>query len=148
MRIEKTFQDIQSLFIPDPMAPFNLYTDACLTGFGASLLQNGKVARVFSRRFSTSELNYTIVEKECYAIIRGLKIFRPLIGSNKVVVHIDNKNLTFDTATSSSRAQKWKILLNEFNVEVIHVAGRDNAGSDFLSRSFSATTVYLFIDAL
>jgi len=42
--------------------PFQLYTDASTTGIGAVL---GRVVAYNSRALSTSEKNYSVIQKEC-----------------------------------------------------------------------------------
>ena len=54
-----------------------------------------------------------------------------------MTIFTDNKDFTFNPHNVSSRAQKWKALLNEFTTEVKDVAGKDNPGADFLSRDFA-----------
>jgi hypothetical protein len=57
--------------------------DACGFGIGAVLSQNvnGKEHPLAyaSRLLSSSEVNYSITEKECLAFIWSLEKFRPLI---------------------------------------------------------------------
>ena len=69
-----------------------------------------------------------------YAVLKSLQDFRNLIGQTKVQIHSDNRNITFTPAKITSRAQRWKLLLSDFNFELNHIAGEDNKGADFLSR--------------
>ena len=72
--------------------------------------------------------------------------FRRIIWNNEVTVFTDNKNNTFDRLGTSSRMQKWKIALAEFNLKYTHVKGKDNSGPDFMSRNLilaeSATSTF------
>ena len=44
---------------------FQLYTDASDTGIGAMLEQYGHVIAYTSRELSSSERNYSVIQKEC-----------------------------------------------------------------------------------
>ena len=74
------------------------------------------------------------------AIVFSYKAFRSIIGGNILTIFTDNKNLTFDPAIPNSRAQRWKSILLDANYKLIHVAGIENGGADFLSRNFLGAT--------
>ena len=56
--------------------PFMLQTDASAVGLGAVLEQGGHVIAYASRTLTKSESNYSVIQKECLAIIFGMKQFR------------------------------------------------------------------------
>ena len=55
---------------------FILSTDASATGIGAVLEQSGHVVAYASRTLSASERNYSVIQRECLAIVFALKQFR------------------------------------------------------------------------
>ena len=55
---------------------FILQTDASATSIGAVLEQGGRVVGYTSRTLSSSEKNYSIIQRECLAVIFSLKQFR------------------------------------------------------------------------
>ena len=58
----------------DPSADqFSLQTDASSTGIGAILEQGGHVVAYASRILSPSEKNYSVIQRECLAIVFALK---------------------------------------------------------------------------
>lgn len=71
------------LAYPDYDLPMEIYPDACGYGIGAVLSQ--KIAGVerplayASRLISKTELNYSITEKECLALVWALKKFRSYV---------------------------------------------------------------------
>lgn len=56
-----------------------------------------------------------------------------LIFNAHTTVHSDHINLLSDNNSNSSRFQRWKILLNEYNVEIQYIKGEKNNVADFLS---------------
>lgn len=90
---------------------------------------------VFSvQDFIIPKKRYTTTEKELLAIVKALQHFRQLILGDKIIVKTDHKNLIFITNFQTNRAQRWKILLDEFGVEHEHIKGVENTGADFLYR--------------
>ncbi|KAG0439039.1 Retrovirus-related Pol polyprotein from transposon 17.6 [Dictyocoela muelleri] len=104
------------LFYPNRNKPFILETDASDTGFGARLSQNDKTVGFYSKKISKSEINYTVMEKEIMSIIRSLEYFKYLIWNSKVIIKTDNKDL-ISKKDLSTRAQRWKLRLEEFDYE-------------------------------
>lgn len=49
-------------------------------------------------------------------------------------ISTDNKNIVTDTPITSSRLQRWKLLLTEFNCKISFIAGKDNGTADVISR--------------
>ena len=66
--------------LPDMTRDFVLKTDACDRGLGAVLFQeyNGSLFPVAysSSKLSKAEVNYSVYEKECMAIIFGITKFQ------------------------------------------------------------------------
>ena len=59
--------------------PFHLYTDASATGIGAVLDQSSHVIVYVSRALTKSEQNYSMIQRECLALVYALKQFRHYI---------------------------------------------------------------------
>eukprot|EP00477_Mikrocytos_mackini_P001320 GAHX01001416.1.p2 GENE.GAHX01001416.1~~GAHX01001416.1.p2 ORF type:complete len:316 (-),score=61.43 GAHX01001416.1:1150-2097(-) len=129
------------LHLPDYQKPFVLYTDASDNGISGILTQNNTIIRIFSAKLKDSEMKYNIMEKELLAVLRSLQKFRSIIFDNKVTVMTDNNNLTFEKAIDSSRSQKWKLVLSEYNYEFKHIPGNINTGADYLSRLYNSDKI-------
>jgi hypothetical protein len=85
------FEDLKKALIADPVLalpefsgtkPFNVSTDACDTGVGAVLAQQGEdgeehVVAFASKMFNATQLKWHTQEQECYAIVYALEQFRP-----------------------------------------------------------------------
>lgn len=85
-RTEKALKNIKDdiknhaqLKMPDFTKIFYLQTDASLEGMGAVLFQEHGVVSYYSKKFNDIERNYTVVEKEMFAIIKSLEFYRNLI---------------------------------------------------------------------
>ena len=80
---EEAFQKLKAkltsapvLAIPDGKSKFEVYTDACIVGLGAVLMQNGRVIAYASRQLKPHERNYATHDLELLAIVFALKIRR------------------------------------------------------------------------
>ena len=90
---------------PNLDIPFTIQTDASDSGIGAILTQNNNIIGLYSYKLSPSETNYTIVEKEVYAILKALHNFRTILFSAKIFIQTYNKNLINQT-NISKRTQR------------------------------------------
>ena len=70
-----------------------LKVDASKHGLGAELSSNGKIVGFASRALSTTEQNYSQLEKELYAIVFGCKHFHHYIYGRKTIVTTDHRPL-------------------------------------------------------
>jgi hypothetical protein len=64
------------LALPDVDKPFSVYCDACYTGLGCMLMQEGRVVAYSSRQLKVHEKNYPIHDLELAAVVHALKTWR------------------------------------------------------------------------
>ena len=127
---------------PDFNNSFPLYCDASAVGIGAVLVQSDKddvehPVSFYSRKLSSSHQNYSTVEKEALSLILSLKHFEVYLGkSSCIVVHTDHNPLTFLNRMkhSNQRLLRWDLTLQEYNLGIKHIKGRDNIIADALNR--------------
>ncbi len=74
-------------------APFQLHTDASAVGLGVVLEQNGHVIAYASRILTPSECNYSVIQKECLALVYGMKQFRHNLFVRHFTVLVDHAPL-------------------------------------------------------
>ena len=75
-----------------------------------------------------------MTEKELLSIVETLKEFRGILLGRDIKVYTDHRNLEkVNSAASSQRAMRWKILLEGFSPEIVYIKGDDNTGADSLS---------------
>ena len=73
------------------------------------------------------------------AIVRSLNELRTIIWKVKVIIHSDNRNLSFDVPATKNRVQRWKLALSEMEYKITHITGCINNAADSMSRNFSIT---------
>jgi hypothetical protein len=112
----------------------HLKTDASDYGIGAYLyILRKKVEipiRFLSRSLAKAQLNWSTLEKECYAIWYALEQLSHLLH---FVIHTDHENLTRAYSTGSAKVFRWRMFMQEFSYTIVHVKGEDNVVADNLS---------------
>ena len=129
------------LAFPNPDLPYELVSDASVTGCGAVLTQAGKPIAYFSSKFSSAERNYTTGEQEMLGIIKALKEGRCYIeGTQSLTLVTDHNPLTFFSVqpTLSRRQARWSEFLSRFHFTVRYRPGASNP-ADSLSRLYGPT---------
>ena len=123
--------------------PFKLVVDASDIGVGAVLVQddnNGVEHPVcyFSRKFNKHQKNYSTIEKECLALILAIQHFEVYLTSavTPIGVFSDHNPLSFlhKLKNKNQRLLRWSLLLQEYDIEIKHIKGKDNVIPDALSR--------------
>ena len=129
------------LLYPDPNKPFIIETDASDYQLGGVIKQFNEVHQkllpiaFYSRKLTSSQMNYTTIEKELLSIVEVFKEFRQILLGSRIVVHTDHKNLTHEmTKFTTQRVLRWRLLLEEFSPKFVHLKGEDNLIADALSR--------------
>ena len=135
-------QSTPVLAAPDFNSPFKMAIDASDVAAGAVLLQDDKEGVdhpvcYFSREFNKSQRNYSTIEKECLLPVLGLQQFEVYISSSSlpVVVYSDHNPLVFihKMRNNNQRLLRWSLFLQEYNLDIRHIKGKDNVIADCLS---------------
>ena len=128
------------LAYPDPEQEYILDTDASNEGIGAVLsqLQGGRerVICYASRSLNKAERNYCTTRKELLAVVVFLKQFRQYIYGQKVTVRTDHGALRWLLNFRDIQGQmaRWLQVIAEYDITIIHRAGRSHGNADSLSR--------------
>jgi hypothetical protein len=148
-KCEQAFQTLKEritqgpiLKVFDPSKPVIVQTDASDYAIGAGLYQvhDGRKHPIafISQKLSGPELNWTVHDKELYAIVEACKQWRSYLQGHKypVRVYSDHKNLTWFLSTKelNRRTSRWWEELSSYDLEIIHTPGKENAQADALSR--------------
>jgi transposase InsO family protein len=129
----------------DYKKPFELHTDACVTGLGAALYQtniiDGKEKLMpiayASRSLSKSEKNYPAHKLEFLALKWAVtEKFQDYCSGNVVNVLTDNNPLTYvnTSAKLDATGHRWIAALANYNLTISYRPGRNNGDADGLSR--------------
>lgn len=142
--ISEIFRDINNkpiLRFPDFSKPFVLETDASNLAIGAILKQEKQMIDCFSQKLNNTQINYSVMEKELLAILKGLEHFRNIVLGSKIIIFTDNSNILSNNLAQTPRIKRWKFLLNEYDFELTHIKGKTNKTADSLSRIYTTKKV-------
>jgi len=139
------------LIMPNDKDRFTLMTDASDFALGAILgqarepvvLQDGievdYVIAYASKKLNPTEQKYHTNEKEGMAVVWSVhKIFRRFLHGRRFRVITDSntaKAMVSKTTPISMRVARWVMILQEYDFEIVHRAGKKNKVADALSRN-------------
>lgn len=135
------------LCYPDFTKPFTLTCDASNYAISAILSQGStgqeRPIAYASRTLNKSESNYSTTEKELLAILFGCKTFRPYLYGRKFQIVTDHRPLKWlmNHRDPSSKLQRWRLKLEEYEYEIVYRKGKLNSAADALSR-FPVNPIY------
>ena len=126
---------------PDYSKPFLLQTDASEVSIGAVLSQldeqkQDRPVAYFSRKLKRAERNYATVERECLAIMDGIKHFEVYLTGVPFTVVTDHGCLKYLHSMKDSGGQlmRWALRLQPYEYKITHRPGKDNGIADGLSK--------------
>ena len=147
---DESFKKIKCVLMNTPVlsAPnfdkqFKLTVDASDMGIGAALFQESddgvdRVVCYFSKKLTKSQKNYSSIEKECLALLLALQHFDVYLNVtlHPILVYTDHNPLTFlcKMSNKNQRLTRWSLLLQEYDIIIYHIKGKDNVIADALSR--------------
>ena len=140
---EKAKQELANctdLFAPNYEKPFILRTDSsenCIAGVLSQEGEKGEFPIMFlSSKLSGAMLNYTILEKESWAVIWCLRKVDHIVWGSKIHLFVDNSPLfyTINAKPSSGKLMRWAIALSKYDIDMHYIAGNRNTVADALSR--------------
>ncbi|XP_064469873.1 uncharacterized protein LOC135384605 [Ornithodoros turicata] len=139
--LSQAIADTAKLWLPDLNKPFVMQTDASDYGLGAVLLQehDGGLCPVgfASRTLSPAEMNYSVTEKECLAVMFGLKKFDMYLDGTTFTIQTDHQALSWlqRLKKPSGRLARWALALQGYSYHVEYLKGNANKVADALSRA-------------
>ena len=126
---------------PDSTLPYVLATDWSQKGMGAVLSQidlDGKEHPVSyaSRSCNPAEKNYGSCEGECLAVVWATQHFREYLFCTPFTLITDHEPLKWlmKTNKTTGKLARWSLLLQEYDMTVVHKRGVLNTNADCLSR--------------
>ncbi|CAM4939939.1 unnamed protein product [Rotaria socialis] len=138
------------LILPDPSQMYTIRTDASRVGIGAVLLQQPtsnnstdsnnssyKPVAFASRSLKPAEKNYSAIELEGLAIWWSItQKFRSYIEGQRFILETDHKPLLslMKKPYHNSRIERWMTMLQQYDIIIKHISGKDNTTADALSR--------------
>ncbi|GJW06309.1 RNA-directed DNA polymerase [Tanacetum coccineum] len=121
---------------------FQVECDASGVGIGGVLSQNQRPVAFFSEKLNDARHKYSTYDKEFYAIVRSLDMWRHYLLSNEFVLFSDHEALKFINGQHKlkSRHAKWVEFFQAFSFVIRHKVGSNNQVADALSRRHSLIT--------
>jgi hypothetical protein len=116
------------LSLPNFTKAFTLETDACASGIGAVLMQEGHPLAFFSKCLGPKNSAMSIYEKEGLAILEALKKWRHYFLGNKVIIKIDQRSLQYLGSQRLLEGIQHKLMLKllEFDYCIEYKKGAEN----------------------
>ena len=140
---------IPMLAYPDTTKPYVLYTDASDLCIGACLtqpcdenieeirgLKNEKPIFYLSHRLSKSQVKWSTIEKEAYAIHFALQKLDHYLHNSEFIIRTDHKPLKYmlESPMQNKKIQLWALGISGYNCRVEYIEGSSNSCADMLSR--------------
>src|SRR4029077_5673752 len=132
---QKAFEELKRCFTsspvlkyPDPSFPLRLETDASAFAIGAALIvkRDGDwhPATYMSHALSGAELNWSVYDKELYAIVKAFESWRHwlLPAVHEVEVWCDHLNLAYfrKPQVLTAKQSRWYTTLQQYNYHTVH----------------------------
>jgi hypothetical protein len=144
-RLKRLVLENVMLAHPIPGKRFFLECDASNWGLGMVLSQENeegvrKVICFGSKALTPTQQNYSAPERECLAVVEGIKQFYIYLHGAEFVVVTDHKALEWlmKHKDPTSKLMRWAIKLQGYNFTIQHRPGKHNANVDALSRLVTA----------
>ena len=144
---EQAFQMLKSMITSEPILQmpnfdktFILQVDASDSGIGGALMQDyeGELRPVAltSRKLSSREKAFAVIEKECLAVIHSIKKFHVYLFGRQFVIQTDHLPLVCmnQNRVANDRIMRWALLLQPYSMKIEYIKGSQNVFADFLSR--------------
>ena len=128
------------LRLPDMNKEFVLQTDASDVGLGAVVMQryDGLLFPVCyaNRKLLPREKNYSVVERECLALVWAVQKFHVLLYGKRFTLQTDHASLAHinKAKLTNSRVLRWSLILQEYWFRVEAIKGSFNVCADYLRR--------------
>lgn len=129
-----------ALACPDFSRPFILQTDASDVGIGAALIQGTleepRAIAYVSRTLQAAEKNYSVMERECLAIVWAIKKLRGYLEGYHFTVVTDHQALRYldSLKEPTGRLARWVVTLQQYDFDIMYRKGSMNHMADLLSR--------------
>lgn len=145
---DKAFDSLKEALVTQPVLQgprtdrrFYLQTDASNVGIGAILSQkdeegNDRPVAYYSSKLNKAEKNYSTVERECLAIVKGIEHFNVYLTAVPFTVITDHACLQYLQLMRNwgGRLTRWALKLQPFTFTLQHRAGALNGNADGMSR--------------
>lgn len=156
-QVRQAIANVTTLSLPkyDRLLFFSIETDASDIALGGVLKQHlisesddpdVEIVAFISYKFKPVEQRWSVIEKECYAVVYTLSKLRSYVLGHRVVIYTDHKNLLWMVSSTADKVIRWLLRLQEFAPEIHYIKGVDNVAADAISRMFSANCIQMLAE--
>ena len=133
------------------MKELTIQVDSSKDGIGAALLQDGKPIEFPSHTMTNTEGRYAQIEKECHAVVFGLKHFVQYTYGRGVIVQNNHKPLAAilqkPLSQSQKRLQSIILRIRPYDIKFQYLEGKklvlaDTLSHSALTKTSTSTTVH------
>jgi hypothetical protein len=134
--LKKRLTEAPLLVLSDFTKTFELECDASGNGIGEVLMQERKLIAYFSEKLGGAQLNYSVYDKDLYALVRVVETWQHYLWPKEFVIHSDHEALKYlkGQAKLNRHHAKWVELIETFSYVVTYKKGKDNIVADALSQ--------------
>jgi hypothetical protein len=137
-KMRKAIADHAQLMWIDYSLPLVLRTDASKEGVGAVLLQvkDGVEHPVvfLSETLSDVATRWSTLEQEAYAIYWAVMKLEGYLLGQFFYLQTDHRNLVYISEATAPKVVRWRLRLQEYHFQIVHIPGVHNEVADALSR--------------
>ena len=132
---------------PNFSLPFELQVDASNTAIGTVLAQKQNNREVViacaSRTVNRSECSYSATEREALAVVEGIRYFQHYLYGRHFTVVTDHSALRWliGIKDPNGRLALWPLIIQSYDFDIKHRAGKSNGNADALSRATDFPTL-------
>jgi hypothetical protein len=95
IQLKRAMLSTPVLALPNFSKQFEVETDACYSGVGAVLMQEGHPIAFLSKALSPQHRLLSIYEKEFLALIMAVERWRPYLQRGEFIIRTDHHSLTY-----------------------------------------------------
>jgi hypothetical protein len=141
--LKKLLKNPPVLVVPDFEKGFKLTVDASDVGIGGVLFQESDdgidhPVAYYSKKLNKHQRNYSTIEKETLALVLAVQHFEIYISAGVFPVQVfsDHNPLKYlhRFKNKNQRLTRWSLFLQEYSLQIFHIAGKANILADGLSR--------------
>ena len=120
---------------------FTLKTDTPNVDIGVVLMQETDEIKFLvsytSDKLLPRETRYSVRDKECLALVWGIKKFHMYLYGKEFQVETDHCPLIYmqNTKLTNSRVMRWVLSLQPYRFRIAAIKGSQNIGADYMSRT-------------
>ena len=146
--LRDALSNMETLFLPSGAdgSTLEIHTDASRDGWFAVLFENTGIGDTIEARlrvvcmtggiFRNSQLGWSILQKEAFAMFQAHKKFDHYIRLSPFTLCIDNKTLCYMENSSDPMVMRWYLRIQQYSSEIVHIPGSQNIVPDSGSRLF------------